>query len=117
MALVVGAPHPQRPIPGIHQIDGGVHDGAQRGVEFQPRRDDQDGLDETVQPVAALDDLLDSVLDLQQQLPQTQLRQRFAHQRCARVRARSASLGHINMLALMPPPGQSAVRLGQGNRI
>ena len=73
--LVVVAAHAERPVLGVHQLDRGVHDGAQRVVEFQAGGDHQHGLDEAVEAVSALDDLLDAVLDLAQQLAQPQLGQ------------------------------------------
>lgn len=65
--MVVTA-HPERPVAGIHQLGGGMHNGAQGGVELESRCDRQDGVDQTIQPVAAFDDLFNPVLDFQQQL-------------------------------------------------
>ncbi len=71
--FVVVPAHAQRPVPGVDELDRGVHDRSQGFVEFEPGRDDQHGLDQTVQPVAAFDDLLDAVLDLHEQLSESQL--------------------------------------------
>ena len=53
-----------------------MNDRAQCGIEFEAGRDDEHGVDETVEPVAALHDLSDSVLDLCQELAQAKVRQR-----------------------------------------
>lgn len=73
--FVVVAAHPQRAVPRVDQFDGGVHDGAQRFVQFQTGGDHQHGFDEAVEAVAALDDLLDTVLDLYEQFAKPKLRQ------------------------------------------
>jgi hypothetical protein len=61
----------------------------------QAGRDDEHGVDETVEPVAALDDLSDAVLDLAQELAQSQLRQRVAQGTGAAPRLRSVGHGTI----------------------
>ena len=76
--VVSTPPHAQRPVTRVDKLDGGVHDRAQRGVEVELRCNHQHGLDQAVKPVAPLDDLRDAFLDLGQQLPQPQLRQRIA---------------------------------------
>jgi hypothetical protein len=63
----------QRPVLGVYQLDRGMHDRSQRFVEFEPGRDYQHGLDQTIQPIAAFDYLLDPVLDLHEQLAESQL--------------------------------------------
>jgi len=45
-------------------FDGCVNDGAQGGIEFEAGRDDEHRVNKSVEPVAALHDLSDSVLDL-----------------------------------------------------
>ena len=87
--LVTVAAHAERAVPGVDELDGGVHDRAQRDVEVEAGGDDEHGVDEAVEAVAALDDLLDAVLDLAEQLAQPQLRQGVAHRtRSAVVTAR-----------------------------
>ena len=56
------ATHTQRPVHGIYQVNGGVHDAAEGGGEVETGGHDQHGLDEPVEPVAAFDDLLDAIL-------------------------------------------------------
>ena len=56
------ATHTQRPVLGIYQVNGGVHDAAEGGGEVETGCHDQHGLDEPVEPVAAFDDLLDAIL-------------------------------------------------------
>ena len=51
----------------VDELDRGVHDRSQGFVELEPGRDHQHGLDQTVQPIAAFDYLLDTVLDLHEQ--------------------------------------------------
>ena len=63
----------ERPVLGIDELDRGVHDRSQRFIELEPGRDYQHGLDQTVQPIAAFDYLLDPVLDLHEQLAEAQL--------------------------------------------
>ena len=50
-----------------------MHDRSQRFIEFEPGRDHQHRLDQTIQPIAAFDYLLDTVLDLHEQLVEAQL--------------------------------------------
>jgi hypothetical protein len=69
--LVVVSAHAQRPVLSVHQVDGGVHDGAQGFVELEAGRDHQHGFNKTVRAIAALDDLLDAVLDLHEEFAQT----------------------------------------------
>ena len=65
------AAHPQRPVAGVNQLDRGVDDGLEGGVQLEAGGHHQHGLDQAVQPVAALDDLLHPVLDLDEELAQT----------------------------------------------
>ena len=62
---------------GVHQTDGGVHDGAQRDVQFEIRRDGKHGLQQAVEPVATFHDLRDAVLHFGQEFPKAKLRQRI----------------------------------------
>jgi hypothetical protein len=39
------AEHSQRPVAGVDQIDGGLHDASQGGVEFQSGTDRHDGIE------------------------------------------------------------------------
>ncbi|GCA97981.1 hypothetical protein NCCNTM_16160 [Mycolicibacterium sp. NCC-Tsukiji] len=71
---MVGAPDPEGAVPGVDQLDRGVHDGAQRLVQFQTGRDREHRLDQTVEPVTALDDLFDAVLDFTEKLTQPESR-------------------------------------------
>ena len=91
--MVVPA-HTQRPIPGVYELDRGVHDRAERFVQFEPRGDDQHGVEQAVEPVAALHDLLDAVLDLYEQLSEPQLGQRVAQRAHAGLSARLDRVGH-----------------------
>ena len=68
--FVVVAAHAQRSVMGVDQLDSGVHDRAEGFVEFESGGDHQHGVEQSVQPVAALDDLLDAVLDLHEQFTQ-----------------------------------------------
>ena len=68
--LVVVAAHAQRSVTGVDQLDGGVHDRAEGLVEFESGSDHQHRVEQAVQAVAALDDLLDTVLDLHEQFTQ-----------------------------------------------
>ena len=72
-AFMVVPTDTQRPVLGVYQLDRGMHDRSQRFVEFEPGRDYQHGLDQTIQPIAAFDYLLDTVLDLHEQLAESQL--------------------------------------------
>ena len=92
--FVVVAPNAQRAVLRIDQLDRRVHDGAKSFVELQPRRDHQHRVDQTVQPVAPLDDLLDAVLDLHQQLAKAQLGQRVPKRTHAVFNARPDLVGH-----------------------
>lgn len=74
--LVPLSAYTQRTESGIHEFDGCMNDRAQCGIEVEAGRDDEHGVDETVEPVAALHDLSDSVLDLCQELAQAKVRQR-----------------------------------------
>ncbi len=65
----------QGTVAGVDQFGCRLHDRAQGGIELQPRADHQHGLQQAVESVAALYDLLDPVLDLDQQFPQPQLGQ------------------------------------------
>ena len=65
--------HTERAVLGIDELDCGVHDRSQCLVEFEPGRDHQHRLDQTIQPIAAFDYLLDTVLDLHEQLVEAQL--------------------------------------------
>jgi len=55
----------------MHWLDRGVDDGLEGGVQLEAGGHHQHGLDQAVQPVAALDDLLHPVLDLDEELAQT----------------------------------------------
>jgi hypothetical protein len=55
-----------------------MDDRAERFVQFETRGDDKHGVEKAVEPVAALYDLFDTVLDLCQQLSEPQLGQRVA---------------------------------------
>ena len=74
--LVPLSAHTQRTESGIDEFDGCMNDRAQCGIEFEAGRDDEHGVDETVEPVAALHDLSHSVLDLCQEFAQAKVRQR-----------------------------------------
>ena len=91
------AAHAQRSVTGVDQFDGGVHDRPQGLVEFEARGDHQHGLDQTVEPVATLDDLLDAVLHFHEQFPQPQLRQGVTHWMRARISVGPAP-GHDDSL-------------------
>ena len=65
--FVTVAPHAECSVAGVDQLDRGFHDGAQGGVEFQTRGHHQHGLDQAVESVAALDDLLDAILNFGEQ--------------------------------------------------
>ena len=84
---------------------------AQRGVELQTRRDHQHGVDQAVEPVSALDDLLDAVLDLDEQLTQSQLRQRVT-QRTRSPRSSFAPSSSVTCTIVAPAValGRSSVR-------
>ena len=73
--FVVLSAHSERSVPGVDQIDGGVHDRLQRGVEIQAGGHRQHRRDEPVDAVALLDDLLDTDLHLGEQFAQPQLRE------------------------------------------
>ena len=65
------ADHPQRAVSGVDQVDRGLHDLPQRGVQLQSGRHGQHGVQQRVHPVpGAGDDVLDPVLHLDHQLPQ-----------------------------------------------
>ena len=54
------AADPQRAVAGVDQLDRGVHDRAQRGVQVQPGCHRQHRVDQAVDAVTAFDDLLDA---------------------------------------------------------
>ena len=72
----------------------------------------RDGLDQAVESVALLDDMRDALLDLGQQLPQPQLRQRIANGTSAAYRVNC--LSHTTIVASVQtsvsviPPGAAA---------
>ena len=66
--LVALPAQPQRPVLGVHELDRGMDDRVQCRVEFESRRHHQHGIDQTVEPVPAFDDLFDPDLHLGQQL-------------------------------------------------
>ncbi|BBY90514.1 hypothetical protein MGALJ_01830 [Mycobacterium gallinarum] len=68
---MIVAAHTERSVPGVDQFDGRVHDRLQGLIELETRGNHQHGLDQTVEAVAALDDLLDAILYLLEQFPQT----------------------------------------------
>ena len=70
--FVVVPAHTERAIARVDQFDRGVDDRPQGFVELESRGDRQHGLDQTVEAVAALDDLLDAVLYLDEQFTQAQ---------------------------------------------
>ena len=72
--LVVVPADAERPVLGVDEFACGVHDGAQGGVELQAGGDGEHGVNQAVESVAAGDDLLDAVLDLAEQLAQSQMR-------------------------------------------
>ena len=61
LGLVV---HSKRSVPGVDEMGGHVHDGAQGVFEVQSGADGQHRLDETVKPVTGFDDLFDPILYL-----------------------------------------------------
>ncbi len=65
--FVTVAPHAECAVAGVDQLDRGVHDGAQGGVEFETRGHHEHGLDQAVESVATLHDLLDAILNLGEQ--------------------------------------------------
>lgn len=99
--FVVVPAHAQRAVAGVHQVDSRVHDRLQRDVEFQPPRgNDEHGFDQTVEPIAPFDDLLDAVLDLNEQLAQAKLRQCVTQRRPGRaVDIWSDIVGHRTYVA------------------
>jgi hypothetical protein len=74
--VVIPVVYLQRPVLGVGQLGGGLHDRAQSGLQFQARGDYQHRFHERVKAVTTLDDLPDAVLDFDQKLVQSQLRQR-----------------------------------------
>lgn len=92
--LVPLPPHTQGAESGIDQIDGRLNNRAQCGIEFEAGRDDEHGVDETVEPVAALHDLSDSISDLCQELAQAKLRQRVVQRTGAEFLIPRWAVGH-----------------------
>ena len=101
--LMIVAADAQGAILRVNQLDGGVHDGAKRLIELQPRRDHQHGVKESVEPIATFDDLLDAVLNFSQKLPQPQLRQRVTQRPRFWPVARPDRVGHVPILSLVDP--------------
>ncbi len=123
--FVVVAAHAQRPVPGVHQVDGGVHDGLQGDVQFQTRGHHQHGFHQAVEPVTAPDDLLHPVLDLDEQLAQPQLGKSLTQRRCCPLAplradiaghglygARSLPAGSLFMVMALAELGDEHRRLG-----
>ena len=71
----VGCEHPQRPVPRVDEVHRGLHDAAQRRVQFQAIGDGEDRVEQTLHPAPRRDDLGEPLLHLAQQLvePQTGL--------------------------------------------
>ena len=111
--VVLLATYAHRPVAGVHQVDSRMDDGPQRVVELETRSDHQHGVDQTVEPVSAFDDLLDAVLDLDEQLAQSQLRQRVAYRTHARINPRTDLIGHATIVAPAVNIGNVSVRLNR----
>ena len=107
--LVAAPAHTQRRVSGIDQFDGGMNDGAQGVIELQAGGDHQHGVDKPIEPIAALDDLSDPILDFDEQLTQTQLRQCVAQRTCAAFRA--GSVGHGIIVASVRTMDDGSARL------
>ncbi|NCL76835.1 hypothetical protein AIIKEEIJ_04321 [Rhodococcus sp. YH1] len=71
----------QGAVAAVHELDRGVHDALERRLELEPGRDREHGLEQTVDLIARDDHLVDAVLDLREQFPQSQLRERPREQR------------------------------------
>jgi hypothetical protein len=63
----------ERAVPGIDELDGRLHDPAQRRLEVQPGPDRDDGLQQAAHPVPGRDDSLKPRLELPKQVIQSQL--------------------------------------------
>ncbi|BCI81198.1 hypothetical protein MTY66_28230 [Mycolicibacterium sp. TY66] len=68
---MIRAPDPEGAVPCVDELDRGVHDGAQCLVQFEPGCDGEHRLDQTVEPVTALDDLFDTVLNFTEKFTQS----------------------------------------------
>ncbi len=73
--LPVVADDAQRPVLGVHQGHGGLHDAAQHLGQVELPADGHDGFEESVEPVPGPPDLVDARLELVEQFVEAQPRQ------------------------------------------
>ena len=77
----VRAEHTERPVPGLNQVDGGLDQASQGGVELQPGADGEEGIQQALHAVAGGHDLGQPVLHLAEELVEPQAGRQIGNRR------------------------------------
>ena len=95
----------KRPVGRVHQLDRGLDDPPERGLQVQPRADGDDGREQAAHPVPGRQHGLQPALQLGEELVELQIREQLRAAPGTRFHQQILPMTITVRLSVGPPPG------------